>query len=157
MRKKAGVTIGPPAITVPPPVPAALLQFAQRVAGEHSNGQSRLPRSDVLAKQLKFRGLLKWLAPRKGYTFYAGAGENPCSNFLYRPPPIVARIECVAGRVPAAGATQITSLKPYHHPFSGTVDVTSPILLPDWKHSFADQHPCQTAANRAVRPLAGIR
>ena len=38
------------------------------------------------------------------------------------PPPIVARIEYVAGRVPAASATQITSLKPYHGAFSGTVD-----------------------------------
>jgi hypothetical protein len=41
--------------------------------------------------------LLKWLAPRKGYAFYSGAGENPRSNFLYRPPPIVARIEYVEG------------------------------------------------------------
>ena len=124
MSKQTAIIIGPPAITVPP-VPAALHQFAQRVAGEHSNGQSRLPRSDVLAKQLKFRGLLKWLAPRKGYAFYSGAGENPRSNFLYRPPPIVARIEYVAGRVPAASATQITSLKPYHGAFSGTVDGAS--------------------------------
>jgi hypothetical protein len=32
--------------------------------------RERLPHSDVLAKHLKFRGLLKWLATRKGYTFY---------------------------------------------------------------------------------------
>jgi hypothetical protein len=51
-------------------------------------------------------------------------GSIKCSCFftVQVTPPIVARIEYVAGRVPAASATQITSLKPYHGAFSGTVD-----------------------------------
>src|ERR1035438_1227893 len=32
-------------------------------------------------------------------------------------------VERVARRVPAARTAQITSLKPYHHPFSGTIDM----------------------------------
>jgi hypothetical protein len=76
-----------------------------------------------LQKLSKFRGLLKWLAPRKGYAFYSGAGENPRSHFLYRPPPhVTGPVERVARRVPAARTAQVTSLKPYHDPFSGTID-----------------------------------
>src|SRR5258708_38748 len=100
-------------------MPLPLSQIMHRVPAEHTNGETRPSQFEVLAKKTKLRGLLKWLTARKGHTFYAGAGKNPVSNFLHQS--FTTTVEYVAGRVPAAGATQITSLRPYHGPGSGTV------------------------------------
>jgi len=62
-----------------------------------------LSHSQVFAKKLKLRSLLKRFATGKGHAFYSRAGENPRSNLLDRLMAVV--VEYVAGWIPAAGTS----------------------------------------------------
>src|SRR5712691_177958 len=117
--KQRGVSSHPCVSITWLPMPLPLSQFMRRVAAEHANREPRPSQFDVLAKKTELRGLLKWLAARKGHAFYSVTGKNPFPNLIHRL--VTAPIEPVGGRVPAAATTQITALKPYHHPFSGTI------------------------------------
>src|SRR5713226_1715838 len=124
--KQRGVSSHPCVSVTWLPMPLPLSQFMRRVAAEHANRETRPSQFDVLAKKTELRGLLKWLAARKGHTFHPPARQNPLPNLIHRL--VTAPIEPVGGRVPAPGTTQITALKPHNRPLSGTVDRAS------WHH-----------------------